>query len=97
MSRRYVRGRNFEYQVKYKLVDQGYFVIRAAASKPIDLVAIRKGDVMLVECKRNKKQVTQRLREELRRLGEALNVSVAVAYRDITGIIIEKVYSPCSR
>lgn len=49
----YVKGRSFEYRVKEFLARQGYFVTRAARSAFPDLVALRRGEVLLVECKLN--------------------------------------------
>jgi len=49
----YKRGRSFEYRVKQFLIDQGYFVVRSAKSSFPDLVAIRKSNVIIVECKTN--------------------------------------------
>jgi len=41
MNKKYIKGRNFEYQVKKYFEDKKYFVVRAAGSKGIaDLVAI---------------------------------------------------------
>lgn len=48
---KYVRGVRLERRVKKHLEDKGFFVVRAAASKPVDLVAIREGEVYLIECK----------------------------------------------
>ncbi len=47
----YSKGRNLEYAAKKKLEDLGFMVFRCASSKPVDLVAVREGCVMLVECK----------------------------------------------
>jgi len=50
----YRLGRSFEYRTRDHLRGLGYFVLRSPASKsPIDLVAIRPGRVLLVQCKRN--------------------------------------------
>lgn len=46
-------GRQFEYRVRDALREFGYFVLRSPQSKsPTDLVAIRRGSVLLVQCKR---------------------------------------------
>jgi len=45
------KGTNFENYVKRKLLELGYVVFRCAASKPIDLIAVKDGSVVLVECK----------------------------------------------
>jgi len=48
----YVRGRSAEYWVKSLLEDQGYLVIRSAASHtPIDLLAAKDGVRLAVQVK----------------------------------------------
>lgn len=48
----YRLGRQFEYRIRDYLKKLGFFVLRSPASKsPIDLVAIRKGLVLFVQCK----------------------------------------------
>lgn len=48
----YRLGRAFEYRVRDELQGLGYFVMRAAGSRsPIDLIAVRKGAVLFVQCK----------------------------------------------
>jgi Holliday junction resolvase len=48
----YVRGRSGEYRVKGLLEDQGYLVIRSAASHtPIDLLAAKDGVRLAVQVK----------------------------------------------
>lgn len=52
-SSKYALGRSVEYQVRDRLRADGYFTVRAAASKGlIDLVAIKTGQVLFVQCKR---------------------------------------------
>jgi Holliday junction resolvase len=46
----YRSGRRLEYVVRDMFRRRGWFVVRAAASKPVDLVCL-KGGVVLVECK----------------------------------------------
>lgn len=49
----YRLGRAFEYRVRDALRTAGYFVLRSPASKsPVDLVAIRTGEVLFIQCKR---------------------------------------------
>lgn len=49
----YKLGRSFEYTVRNLLRAKGYFVVRSAQSKgAADLVAIKRGIVLLVQCKR---------------------------------------------
>jgi len=76
---RYVRGRGFEYRIKQKLEGQGYFVVRAAASRPVDLVAIKDGRAILVECKVGKnptKDVLKKLERYKRESGCRILVAV---------------------
>ena len=49
---KYKKGRNFEYRTKNHLIQHGYEVLRAAASKgPADLVAFKKGEILFIQCK----------------------------------------------
>ena len=50
----YRLGRAVEYRARDHLRKLGYFVLRSPASKsPIDLVAIRKGQILFIQCKRS--------------------------------------------
>lgn len=50
----YRLGRAFEYRVRDALKKVGFFVLRSPRSgSPIDLVAIRKGLVLMIQCKRS--------------------------------------------
>jgi Holliday junction resolvase len=40
-----------EYVVRDMFRKRGWFVVRAAASKPVNLVCIKNGEIALVECK----------------------------------------------
>jgi Holliday junction resolvase len=40
-----------EYVVRDMFRRRGWFVVRAAASKPVDLVCLKNGEIALVECK----------------------------------------------
>lgn len=51
---RYRRGRSFEYSVRDRLKRVGYFIMRSPASRsPIDLVAVKSGVVLFIQCKIN--------------------------------------------
>jgi len=45
------RGRGLEYAVRDHLQDRGYIVFRCAGSRPLDLIAVKEGQILLVECK----------------------------------------------
>jgi len=47
----YARGRRFEYRTRDYLRKLGWFVVRQPRSAFPDLVAIRDGSIILVECK----------------------------------------------
>jgi len=67
----YVKGRRFEYRVRDFFKKNGFVVIRAAQSKPIDLVCLRHGEAIFVECKTEKSGLGARRRQELLSLAEA--------------------------
>ncbi len=49
----YQLGRSFEYRTRDLLIKNGYYVVRSAQSKGlIDLVALKMGKVLIVQCKR---------------------------------------------
>lgn len=49
----YRRGRALEYRIRDQLRDDGYFTMRSPSSKsPVDVVAIKHGEVLFVQCKR---------------------------------------------
>lgn len=55
MSSNYIKGRNFEYRVKYFLEKRGCFVVRRFASAFPDLTCINpEGRPFFVECKSKK-------------------------------------------
>lgn len=52
MTSHYERGRRFEYATRDHLRDAGYDVFRAAGSKTkADLIAVKPGQVLIVQCK----------------------------------------------
>ena len=59
----------------------GYFVIRAAQSKPIDLVCLRNGRSVLVECKAGSSFLGKERRRELLDLAKQAGAAVVLARR----------------
>lgn len=51
MPSTHTQGRNLEYAVRKHLKKQGYVVFRCAGSRPVDIIAIKHGQILLVECK----------------------------------------------
>lgn len=83
-SSRYIKGKNYELLLARKLVNYGFFVVRAPASgrrgkklRYVDVIAIKSGRVLLFEVRYFKKLVTiyipKNVYEKLRRA------------RDVTG------------
>ena len=67
----YVKRRRFEYRVRDFFRKNGFVVIRAAQSKPIDLVCVRRGQVIFVECKTERSRLGRVKRQELLSLADA--------------------------
>jgi Holliday junction resolvase len=59
----------------------GYFVVRAAQSKPIDLVCLRQGRSILVECKAGRSFLGKERRQELLDLAHQAGAAVILARR----------------
>jgi hypothetical protein len=58
MVTNYERGQAVEWRARKELKEQGFFVVRAAASKTcVDLVAIGRGMVVLIQLKRSKRNI----------------------------------------
>ena len=76
-----MKGRRFEYRVRDLFKEKGYVVIRAAQSKPIDLVCLKNGKTILVECKTDKSKLTMLRKLELLRLAQVSGASLILAYR----------------
>lgn len=84
----YVKGRRFEYQVKRLLESQGFTVFRLAGSKPLDLVAVRNGKVMFVECKANP-SISGVDRDRLGKWSFKLGCPVSLFLKDGNSILVE--------
>lgn len=82
----YSRGRRFEYSVRDVFRRQGYVVIRAASSKPIDLVCLKDGRSILVECKTESSLVNRARLTQLRQLSKKAGTSMIVARKRKAGV-----------
>ena len=84
---KYSSGRAFEYQVRDRLRKDGYMVFRFAGSKPLDLVAVRRGKILFCECKSGKPTL-----EDRRKVGEwsaKLGYPVALFQKTSDGCHVE--------
>ena len=78
----YAKGRRFEYSVKNKLEKAGFYVVRSAGSHgAFDLVAIRKGIVLGVQCKTNG-YLPPGERVKLLQIQELYGIIACIAYRE---------------
>lgn len=77
----YEIGRRLEYRIRDLFRRNGYFVVRAAQSKPIDLVCLRNGRSVLVECKAGRSFLGRERKLELLELAKQAGASVVLARR----------------
>ena len=70
-----------EYRVRDMFRRNGFFVVRAAQSKPIDLVCLRGGRSVLVECKAGRSFLGKERRQELLDLAHQAGAAVVLARR----------------
>jgi len=79
----YKKGRQFEYRVKNYLQSKGYFVLRSPRSAGlVDLVAIKQGEVLCIQCKTRKRNFREPERKKLIELAESIGAIPVLAYRD---------------
>jgi HJR/Mrr/RecB family endonuclease len=97
MPSSYVKGRKFEYTVRAKFAKHGYLSIRASSSKgtpkgqqPLDIVAVKDGKMIMVECKMQREKITLQLLREMKELGEKYGVNTVIVHSNsrITCIIV---------
>ena len=77
----YEIGRRLEYRIRDLFRRNGYFVVRAAQSKPIDLVCLRNGRSVLVECKAGRSFLGKERKKELLDLAKQAGASIVLARR----------------
>lgn len=77
----YETGRRLEYRIRNMFRKNGYFVIRAAQSKPIDLVCIRDGKSVLIECKVGRSWLGPARKAELMEIADKAGAPVVIARR----------------
>lgn len=77
----YVVGRRLEYRVRDVFRRNGFFVVRAAQSKPIDLVCLREGKSVLVECKAGSSFLGKEKKREFLDLAQKAGAAPVLARR----------------
>ncbi len=68
MRHKYRKGSSFERELKKLLEKEGFAVIRSAGSKGVDLIAGRKGEVLIFECKTSSKTKFYINKEDIEKL-----------------------------
>ncbi len=97
----YETGRRLEYRIRDLFRREGYLVIRAAQSKPIDLVCMRDGKSFLIECKTDRSWLGKDRKKELLGLAEQAGMPIILAKRrrrkvELTNLADGKMFDPKS-
>ena len=89
----YSKGRRFEYRVRYHLEKRGFRVFRSAGSHSIaDLIALKGGEVWLVQCKATEKgYMTPLVRSNFIEVAKELGVLPMLAYKSKRKIVLSEV------
>ena len=74
----------------------GFFVVRAAQSKPIDLVCLRNGRSVLVECKAGGSFLGKDRKRELLSLARQAGATVVLARRKHRTVELTNLVDGCS-
>ncbi|MDJ0270510.1 MAG: restriction endonuclease [Aigarchaeota archaeon] len=83
----YRKGRRLEYIVRDLFLKRGWVVVRSARSKPVDLVCMKAGRSVLVECKYSRAYVRYSEVEPLLELAEKAGAEPVVALAEKRGRI----------
>ena len=86
----YEAGRRLEYRVRDIFRKQGFLVIRAAQSKPIDLVCMKNGTSLLIECKAGRSFLGKDRKKELLSLSEQAGATIVLARRKKRAVELTK-------
>jgi Holliday junction resolvase len=80
----YRNGRDFEYKVRDELARDGYEMFRSAGSKTkIDLIAVKPGQLLFVQCKRTDPQISPDDRSRMLALAAMVGALPIVASKPI--------------
>jgi Holliday junction resolvase len=95
----YATGRRLEYRIRDIFRREGYVVIRAAQSKPIDLVCMRDGKSFLIECKTDRSFLGEDRKKQLLELAGQAGTSIILAKRirrrvELTNLADGKLFDP---
>jgi Holliday junction resolvase len=78
----YKRGRAFEYRCRDYMKKLGYYVYRSPQSRgPADLLALKKGQILLVQCKLSRNGFSKKEKLAITELAEQVGGTPLLAYR----------------
>jgi len=87
----YNKGRRFEYATRHFLEKKGWVVFRSAGSKGVaDLVALRAGEIWLVQCKLNG-WMSPAERLAFSEVARELGVVPMIAFKEKRKLILQEV------
>ena len=84
------RARRFEYRVKRRLEAEGYIVFRLLGSRPVDLIAFKNGEILLVECKVSR-GIGEKQKERLQKLADEIGAELILATKKKNRIAFIKI------
>jgi len=89
----YTRGRAVEYMTVHDYESRGWWAVRTAGSHScVDVIAMRQGEIHLIQCSVRAKGKTMRDFDTLRALAAENNCRAFHAYRD-KGLQLEEVHA----
>lgn len=80
MIQKYRKGSTFERELKKKLENHGFAVIRSAGSHGVDLIAGKKGNTIVLECKSTSKDKYYIPNEDVEKLVEFSDIFGGTPY-----------------
>jgi Holliday junction resolvase len=93
----YRRGRCFEYRVQRFFRRNGWFVVRQPRSAFPDLIAVRSGVVLLIECRMDGSLSRKERRKIVSLARHDVGGDAILACRDGTSLVLKRISPQCAR
>jgi len=90
-NKNYLKGYRFEKKTQKYLENIGYITYRQAKSSFPDIIAIKKGETVLVECKVNGK-LSRKEKENAKEIYEITGIIFMLAYNENGKVKLKKLY-----
>ena len=84
VNRRYRKGYMFEWRVRRFLEAAGWVAVRCAGSKPVDIIAMRNGVILFIECKKGRSRVRREQLEVQEELARRAGARLVVVQNDLS-------------